>query len=161
MNRIFSALTAEEYQKLKAAIPEITVLIAGADGNIDSKETSWAKKITKVRTYATSEEFHEYYEEIGTDFNDKLNNLIGELPGDVEARNAELSSRISELNAILAKLDPRVAANLYDDFRSFATHVARSSGGFLKFFAMSASEAKWAKLPMLHPVEIPDEEEEE
>lgn len=163
MNKIFAELSPEEYQALQEAIPLITILIAGADGNIDSKETSWAKKITKVRTYASNEEFHDYYTEIVQDFTEKLENLIQELPGNVEARNSALSERLANLNAIFAKLDPRIAAHLYEDFRSFATHVARSSGGFLKFFAMSAAEARWAKLPMLKPIDLSrlDEEEEE
>lgn len=153
MNRFFEALSEDEYARLKEAIPLITILIAGADGNIDQKETSWAKKITKVRTYSTNEVFHEYYEEIGLDFSEKLEGLIISLPEDVQARQTQISEKLENINPILEKLDPRIAANLYDDFRSFAKHVARASGGFLKFFAMTAAEARWAKLPMLRRID--------
>lgn len=153
MNRFFEVLSEDEYAWLKEAIPLITILIAGADGKIDQKETSWARKITKVRTYSTNEVFHEYYEEIGKDFSEKLEEIIQSLPEDLHARQSQITEKLEKINPILEKLDPRIAANLYDDFRSFAKHVARASGGFLKFFAMTAAEARWAKLPMLKPID--------
>ena len=40
-------LSAEEISLLKDAHAYITVLIAGADGNIDADELSWADKIAQ------------------------------------------------------------------------------------------------------------------
>ena len=40
----FEQLSENEFAKLKAAVAEITILIAGADGKIDKDEAAWAKK---------------------------------------------------------------------------------------------------------------------
>ena len=42
---IFNALSAEQYSQLKDALSYVTVLIAGADGEIDEQELNWAEKI--------------------------------------------------------------------------------------------------------------------
>ena len=149
MDQIFDALLPEEYQQLKDAIPLITILIAGADGKIDSDERSWAEKVTNIRSYSLPEEYRGYYLEIGEHFSDKLDRFIDDLPSETADRQLELSRRMAPLNAILSKLDAKVAAAMYDEWLSFAKHVARASGGFMKMWSISAEEKKWIKLPML------------
>ncbi|MDX1478645.1 MAG: hypothetical protein R3301_13125 [Saprospiraceae bacterium] len=160
MDPIFEKLSPTEYQSLKEAIPLITILIAGADGNIDEKETNWAQKVTNIRAYSTPEHYQSYYEEVGDTFAERLSALISELPADVQERSQAVSDRLAELNTILEKLSPKVAAAMYKEFRTFANHVARASGGFLKFWSISAAEKKWVSLPMLRKFEWDEEEEE-
>ena len=50
----FSNINELQFEVTKDAIGWITVLIAGADGNIDKEETAWAEKLTKIRSYAVS-----------------------------------------------------------------------------------------------------------
>ena len=159
MDSIRDALLPEEYTMLKDAIPLITVLIAGADDNIDTQERAWAEKLTNIRSYSLPELYRPYYEEIGEDFSEKLDKLIADLPTDVEQRAMEISRRMSPLNDILTKLEPPVAAQLYSEWLSFARHVARASGGFLKFWSISAEEKRWIGLPMLREFVWEDEEE--
>jgi hypothetical protein len=61
----------------------------------------------------------------------------------------EISRRLTPLNDILAKLEPKVAAAMYDELKTFAKHVARASGGFLKMLSISHEERRWISLPML------------
>ncbi len=159
MDAIFRNLTEQEYNLLKDAIPQITVLVAGADGKISPKETQWAEKVTNIRSYSTLEEYHQFYKEIGETFNDRLRELIETLPQDIDARSASISDTLAKLNPILRKLDPKHAAHLYSELLSFAKHVARASGGFLKFWSISAEEKQWIGLPMLDKFEWTDEEE--
>jgi hypothetical protein len=149
MHTIFKSLLPEEYDLLKDAIPLITILIAGADGNIDTEERTWAEKVTNIRSYSLPEEYRGYYLDVGHNFSDHLDALIAELPNDVVDRQMEIMRRMSPLNDILAKLETKVSAAIYDEWRSFARHVARASGGFLKFWSISAEEKKWIALPML------------
>ena len=149
MDDIFSALLPEEYDLLKETIPLITILIGGADGNLDSHERSWAEKVTNIRSYSLPEEYREYYLEVGDNFSDRLESLVNGLPDDVSDRQNEITRRMAPLNDILAKLEPKVAAAMYDEWLSFAKHVARASGGFLKMWSISAEEKKWINLPML------------
>ena len=156
----------EEYNLLKDAIPLITILIAGADGNIDSDERTWAEKVTNIRSYSLPEEYRGYYMEIGQNFAMRLDDLLSELPENVVDRQMEISRRMAPLNDILGKLERKVGAAVYDEWCSFARHVARASGGFLKFWSISREEKKWIGLPMIqsvswHPDDQENAEEEE
>lgn len=156
----FKALNANEYRSLKDAMALIAILIAGADGIIDAEEKEWAVKVTNIRTYSGPEVLHPYYKDVGQDYQSKLDNLIKALPNDVDERNHILSEKIASLNPILAKLDQGLGATFYDSFTSFAVHVAKASGGFMRMWSISKAEAKWVKLPMLNAIEHPIIEEE-
>jgi hypothetical protein len=157
----FAHLSDQEFEKLKSAISEITVLIAGADGNIDEEETSWAKKITEIRTYKMHANLLPYYQEVGKTFANDLEKLIAELPEDTMERQNKLVSSLSGLNAILSKLEQKTGAKLYESFKSFATHVAKASGGFLGFLTIDAAEKELIELPMINPIIVTQEDEEE
>jgi len=45
LENTFEGLNAEESELIIDAVPLVTILIAGADGNIDPEETAWSKKI--------------------------------------------------------------------------------------------------------------------
>ncbi len=154
----FVGINEDEKQSLINAIPEITVLIAGADGVIDTEEVAWATKLTGIRTYTNPESLQEYYGFVGDEFEDKLNALIKELPTAVDERNSIIKERLSKLNGILAKLDNENAFGLYNSFISFAEHVAKSSGGFLRMWAISGEEKEWVNLPMIDKIEKAEEE---
>ena len=139
---LFEKLSEKEYGLLKDALPEITILIAGADGNIDAQELNWAEKLTKIRSYATPEELNAFYEDIETNFTSRVDELIDELPDDVESRQKILSDRLAKLNDILPLLENKLAFQIYDSLSSFATHIAKASGGFLRFGSVSGKEKK-------------------
>ncbi len=154
----FEKLDRKEVNRLVNAIPLITVLIAGADGNIDMKEREWAKKVTNIRTFASNDILQGYYGLVNDKFEKKLDHFIKDLPDDVWDRNREISKKLEKLNPILEKLDQAYAHYLYRSFKSFAKHVANSSGGFLKFWAVSSEEKEWLDMPMLRPIELPEED---
>lgn len=157
----FNNLTKQEASKMLNAIPLITILIAGADDNIDYNEKKWAIKLANIRTYSNPNELHDYYSHIGIDFAERLNKNIDELPRSTAARQQYISEQLSELNAIFPKLDASFAAKLYESCLSFAQHVANASGGFLGFGRMSKTESEWMTLPMLEPILLPEQEEKE
>lgn len=154
----FQGLTVEETQALVDAVPLVTVLIAGADGNIDSEEKEWAAKMTEIRSYAHPESLHGYYQEVGKQYSEKLDHYIKTFPTDVDTRTNQISATLAELNPILQKLDINLAFSLYKSLTSFAKHVAKASGGFLRFGSISSEEAKLIDLPMITPIEIEEEE---
>lgn len=158
MDKQFIRVTSEEYQSLKKAIVWITILVAGADGNIDKDETSWAKRLTKIRSFANDETLHSFYEEVGETFASDLDENIAELPNDIASRNQILSERLSALNLPLSKLPNPIAFKLYESYTSFAMHIAKSSGGILRFFSVSGSEKQVVGLTMLTPIILEEEE---
>ncbi|MFM2392976.1 MAG: hypothetical protein RLZZ546_958 [Bacteroidota bacterium] len=161
MTEYFRQLNEIEYQKLRDAIPLITVLIAGADGTIDNSEISWAEKVIEIRGYKMSEDLIEFYQEVGKDFDSKLSNFINGFSGDINSRTEQISSKLEELNPILAKLDPKVGAHLYKSYVSFAEHVAKSTGGFFGFFSVGAEEKGLMKLNMINPILFAEDSTEE
>ena len=154
----FKSLKQSEINELLDVIPRITVLIAGADGRIDPKETEWAKKIAEIRAYASDKILREYYTNVGELFDARLKELIRELPDDTKIRTEVLSQHLAKINPILAKLDQDYAAYLYESYVSFATHVAKAAGGFLSFMTISTEEKKLIGLKMIRPIEHPEEE---
>lgn len=159
MIKHFENISESEFSNLKNAITWITILIAGADDNIDKDELDWANKLTKIRAYGNPDILNEFYTEIGKEYQEYLESEMKSLPSDVKQRNGILSERIAMLNEILPKLPNNFGYHLYKSYTSFANHVAKSSGGFLRFFSVSNDESKWVDLPML--TEIVQEEEAE
>ena len=159
---IFEGLSAEESELVVDAVPLVTILIAGADGEIDAEEKAWSKKLTDIRTYAHPDLLNDYYIEVGKTFTDRMNHYLGELPNAPAERNNLISDKLKGLNAIFPKMSPIMAKRFHTSLTSFAQHVAKASGGFLGFGSISKAEKAWMDLPMLDvPVYIEEEQEEE
>ena len=149
----FAGLSQEEQQAMVDAVPLITLLIAGADGNIDSAELEWSKKLTEIRSYTTADDHTEsYYQMVGESFEGRINGLLLELPDDQKAREVEITNRLSALNDILPKLEANLGQHFHKSFVSFAQHVAKASGGFLGMGSISKEEAELISLPMIQPL---------
>jgi len=154
----FTGVTEAEKKQLVDAIAQITILIAGADGVIDTAETAWANKLTKIRSYATEEDLHEYYKVVGANFSKELDAMIIALPDDTDQRTQVLVDKLTLLNAPLGKLPNHIGVALYESYTSFAKHVAEASGGFLRMWSISGEEKKLMKLPMIAPIELIEDE---
>ncbi len=154
-------LSREEQEILFDALPLVTVLIAGADGKIDDSETSWAEKLTNIRSYSNEPELQEFYEKVDKNFAYKVRRLIKELPAETQERTAIISAKLERLNKVLLKLPPKLAAKFYKSLTSFARHIARADGGFLKMWSISKAEEALIGLPMIKKIEMPEEEEED
>jgi hypothetical protein len=161
MTKYFDVLTETEYTQLKEAIPLIAILIAGADGNIDAKEKEWTLKVAKIRTYKGPKILRHYYSDIAEDIEEKLHDLSVNLHLDQETRESEILEKLLKVNDILAKLDQFTGASLYNSFISYAEHIAKASGGFLRMWSVSKAESRLMNLPMLTPIEMPETDEEE
>ena len=156
----FENLTTAEYEKLRNSVAWVALLISGADGKIDSEEISWASKIAKIRSYSGPEVLNEFYQDVGENFNSYFQSIIEESPKETKTRSEIASAKLAELNPILAKFSPYIAYTVYKSLQTFATHVAKASGGFLRMWSISHEEDKYVKLPMLNEVpyaEAPDE----
>ncbi len=148
----FEKLNPTEQDQIIEAIPLITLLIANADGQIDHFETDWAKKLTEIRTYTFPRSLHEYYEQAGQDFDEHFNSILKTLPPDAEGQRQVVIDRLAELNGLMKKVEPDVAVALYKSLKSFAKHVAKSSGGFLGMMSIGPEEKKLMELPMIDSI---------
>jgi len=161
MLRQLNNLPADELQELYDAIPVITLLIAGADGEIDKDELEQSEKITKIRGFSGGEIMQDFYDKVGEDYSERLKRWMNVVSKDTAERTADLSARVEKLNPILAKLTPELGAAMYKSFTTFAKHVAKASGGFLGFGSINKDEAALVDLPMLTEIiYVPEEEDE-
>jgi hypothetical protein len=145
--KYFSSLTPEETDQLMHAPAIVTVLIAGADENIDRKEKGWAERLIHYRTFTSDPKLHDYYVEVNETFVDQLESLIASWkPQETEA---QLTAKLSVLKDVLAKLDPEFADLLKNSWRSMAKKVAEASGGLVGFSRVHKREAALIDLPML------------
>ena len=158
-----NTLAAEEKELVMNALPMVTVLIAAADGKVDESETGWATKLTDMRSYSNEEELQSYYEEVSKNFEQQVRMMVKALPANQKQAVPELSTKLAGLNEVLPKLPPVLATKFLKSLRTFANHIARASGGFLRMASISKEEKVLVDLPMLTyvPPAPPVEEEEE
>ncbi|MBU6340468.1 MAG: hypothetical protein KGS48_03145 [Bacteroidetes bacterium] len=151
----FTHLTEEEINALVDAPALITILIAGADGEVDQEERTWSERLLRSRTYNKPKELNEFYRVVSEIFWVKLNGLMHELPSEPDKRNPIIAETLGKLNPVFGKLEAEIAYDLYHGFVKLAEETAKASGGFLRIGAIGPEEAKWMHLPMLNPIEKP------
>jgi hypothetical protein len=149
----FNHLHSTELDALLEAPALITILVGAADGELDREERNWSDRLMRARTYNKPKHLNEYYAIVAHGFLEKVDQKLGELPADVEARNTLISQKLAALNPVLEKLDDPLGADLYKSYIGLAEETAKASGGFLRIGAISAEEARWIHLPMLTPIE--------
>jgi len=148
----FEHLNEEEVSLLTDAIPLITILIGGADGELDHQELEWAKKVTEIRAYNNPDKLKDFYSIVGESYDTKLKKYLTDLPKGVEERTSAISDKLAKVNDILPKLDEEYRKEIYDSYISFAHHVAKASGGFLRFLNVSKEEKDLMDLPMINEI---------
>jgi hypothetical protein len=149
MLRHFDKLEQTEKDLLLDAPALITILVAGADGQMDSEEEAWAAKLAVIRSFDYNTKLNDYYKQVKEIFSKRLQMYNSALPKERDARLAMVSDQLTEVNRILHKMDDLDAVLLYNDFKSFARHIAKASGGIMRWMAIGPSEAQVIELPML------------
>jgi len=128
----------------------VTLLIAGAEGNIDQKEIDWGSKIAHFRANDHSI-LQNYYQEADKNFNETLKELIEKMPPDVSERNNKINQELSKLNNIFPKLDVSFSKEIYKSLLSLSRHVAEASGGIWGYGSISPEEKKLMNLEFINP----------
>lgn len=146
-DRHLTALNEEEKALVLKAPVLVTLLIAGADQNVSTKEVNWAKKVIHYRTFTENQRLHDYYEAVSETFEDVLSQ---HLEGDeAQLTEAFLTGELTKLSDILPKIDKTYAQTLLKSLRSLANHIAEADGGLLGFHRVGADEQRLVELPMI------------
>ncbi|UII25242.1 hypothetical protein LVD15_18280 [Fulvivirga maritima] len=145
----FKNLNSEEAELMYKAPLLVSILIAGADEEIDKAELNEAVSLSKLKKITAREDLDEYYEVVSSDFEEKVEALIHQYPEKVEQRNKEIITELEKLNDILPKLDKKFALEFYESIKDMAKKIAESSGGILGYMAVGYEESKLIKLPMI------------
>jgi len=155
MLKEFTNLTNAEQQLMFDAIPLITILVAGADDDIDEVELAEAQRLADIRSFNNRGHIIAYYEKIDNGLTDRIQEMMKELPNALEPRQNAIVARLSLLNAVFAKMEEPFGYLYFRSFRSFARHIAEAHGGLLRFFTVGPLEAEVVELPMLAEVARP------
>lgn len=143
-------LKEEEKQLLIDAPLYVSILLAGADGNVNSYEKKRTIELVHVKTYSETPALRDLYHEVEIDAQHRLNELLAAMPDETVARNEKISSILEKINHILPRLEFHFAHRYYKSLRDFAHYVAETDGGFWRVGAVGEKEKVWVKLPMIH-----------
>ncbi|MEP7146147.1 MAG: hypothetical protein ABI792_03970 [bacterium] len=146
----FKNINQDECITMVMAPALITLLIAGAEGDIDQKEIDWGAKIAHFRANEQSI-LQNYYQEVDKNFNGTLKELIEKMPKDIKEMKDKIIHELSRINDTLPKLDPAFAKEFYKSLLSLAKHVAQASGGIWGYGSISPGEKKLIDLEFINP----------
>lgn len=151
MEKLFAKLNPEEKELMLKVPAMITILIAGADDDIDEAEMSTATKILKYKSLVPENMIMEQYiKAVNLNFEDDVNSLLNDYPGLAELRNPIIAKQLEKLNTIFPKLNPDFNLIFYKSIKRFAKSIAEASGGVFGFFSISGEEKYWLELDMIH-----------
>lgn len=153
MLREFEALEASEIELMLKAPILVCMLVAGADGKIDSREVNKAMQVAR-RKAKSNDILWQYFSVASEDFEDKLRILLQNYPNNAEARNQILVEELADLNPILPRVESSFRRQFYSLLKELAREVAASSGGLLGYNAIDKEEAKYIGLDMIRPPEL-------
>lgn len=141
----FSSLRDDEVELMYEVPALVALLIAGADGKIDSKELKTAAKIV-----AEPRDFwNPYFLEVAERMPIFLERWTVEASKDMSSTMARITIALRQLNRILSKLDMKDSVRFYAFLLQLSEKVAAASGGILSFNKISREEAELMKLPMI------------
>lgn len=126
-----------------------SILIAGADGNIDRKEIQESIKVAQKNAQKAKARLMEFYQFVGEDFEDKLKILLQSYPSSALQRNAMIVHELTQLNPIFASINKTFAKELYTSMKDIALKTAESSGGLLGIKSIGQEEAQYIGLHMI------------
>ena len=145
----FDNLTESEKELMFKVPILVSILIAGADNEIDKSEIKQAVNLSKLKQQKARKDLIDYFKTVGTDFEDKLKVTIQQYPVDASDRNPKIIEELERLNHILPKLDKNFAIDFYASIRDIARKIAEASGGVLGYMAVGYEESKLIGLDMI------------
>jgi hypothetical protein len=153
MIKEFEKLREDEIQVLLDAPVYVSILIAGADGNIDKSERKEAISVARAKQSRAREQLVDFYKVISEKFENRFNELIDSLPEDTEERNKAITMELRKLNFILPKIEKNWSIKFYASLKDLGKKIAEASGGVLGYLSVSYEEAKFMELKMINDPE--------
>lgn len=145
----FKVLSEQEVETMLKAPILVSILIAGADNEIDNSEIKEAVSIARLKQKKARVDLIDYYKEVGIDFEDKLKVTIQQYPSKAEERNPLIIEELEKINSILPKLDHKFSVEFYASIKDIAKKIAEASGGLLGYMAVGYEESKLIGLNMI------------
>lgn len=127
----------------------VSLLIAGADGEIHDAEKHRMLQLIHTKTFSEKYDLRELYKTLDHDAEHELRKIVATLPSDKKERTEMLTGILSGLNSILPKLEHQFQVHLYKSLKQFAHYISHAEGGFWKVGAVNHLQQELMKLPMI------------
>ena len=145
----FENLNQKEEELMYSLPIYVSVLIAGADGEIDNNEIKKAVSLANLKKKKARKDLLEYYSHVYRDFEDKIKVTIANLPNDSKERESILIEDIKKANDVFEKIDKKFATKLYASLKDMAVHIAEASGGIFGYMSVGYEESRLIDLKMI------------
>jgi len=145
----FENLSQKEEELMFSLPIYVSVLIAGADGEIDNNEIKKAVSLANLKKKKARKDLLEYYSHVYRDFEDKIKVTIANLPIDSKERESILIEDIKKANDVFEKIDKKFATKLYASLKDMAIHIAEASGGIFGYMSVGYEESRLIDLKMI------------
>jgi len=145
----FEQLDNNEKELMYSLPIYVAILIAGADGKIDSSEIKKATSVASIKATKSRKELIEYFNVVNQDYEDKLKMAIANLPLGVKEREKLITEKLAQSSSIFKKLERPYAIKLYSALKDIAKQVAEASGGIFGYMSIGYEESKLVDLKMI------------
>ena len=145
----FEDLNPEELELMYSLPIYVSVMIAGADGKIDSTEIKKAVSLAGLKKKKARKDLLEYYNHVNADYEDKIKMAIANLPSGQKEREKILIEELEKSNAVFAKIEKAFAIKLYASLIEIAKHIAEASGGVFGYMSVGYEESRLIDLKMI------------
>lgn len=126
-----SNLSDSEQELLYRAPAIIAVLAAGRDGKISDLQRHEAVKRADIKAFSAPEMLRNYYARVADSFERDLDIVIAQYaPLDDEAMK-RLEAQVDNINHIISKLEPALAAALRKSLAAYAKHIHNADSDFV------------------------------
>lgn len=140
--KVFEKLSAEEIEFLKDVPVLASILVAGADNQIDIDEKKVAHELAHIKSYTSIEEFQCFFKEVSDVFQERFDALVAKYPATAKERNPQIRKDLKEVQTILKKMDGIYAEEFIDSIEEMSRYIAEASGGVLGYMAISRVEQR-------------------
>lgn len=145
----FEDLNQEELELMYSLPIYVSVLIAGADGKIDSTEIKKAVSLAGLKKKKARKDLLDYYNLVNVDYEDKIKMTIANLPSGHKEREKILIEDLKKANDIFPKINKAFATKLYASLKENAKHIAEASGGVFGYMSVGYEESRLIDLKMI------------
>ena len=145
----FEELSQEESELMYSLPIYVSVLIAGADGKIDSLEIKKAVSLAEIKKKKARKDLLDYYNIVNTDYEDKIKMTIANLPLGHKEREKIIVEKLEKANDVFSKIEKTFATKLYASFKDIAKHIAEASGGVFGYMSVGYEESRLIDLKMI------------
>ena len=145
----FEDLNPEESELMYSLPIYVAVLIAGADGKIDSTEIKKAVTLAGLKEKKARKDLLDFYTHVNTDYEDKIKMTIANFPSGHKEREKMLIDELTKANDVFRKIDKAFAIKLYASLKETAKHIAEASGGVFGYMSVGYEESRLIDLKMI------------